>query len=240
MKASRDFTAVVNWILDNLCPPVLRDCYPLMFPIYWIACGKYTAKLLKYKDRYPFLTEAEYAEYYDYAAKVRLAERPTDLNKAGLQFILSNAVGSCLDAGCGRGYVAKQLAAAGHTVSGVDIVHPKDYSSETDGYTFVSGSLGALPFPDKSFETVVCTHVLEHVPDMEAAVSELLRVTSQRLLIVLPRQREYRYVADLHVRFFPYEYNVRMALPSSTRNASISTVGSDWGILIQKESEPHE
>lgn len=236
MKTSRDFTAVINWILDNLCPPILRDCYPLMFPIYWIAGGKHTAELLRYKDRYPFLTETEYAKYYDYAAKTRLAERPTDLNKAGLRFILSNASGSCLDAGCGRGYVAKCLASAGHTVSGVDIVPPKGYSQEADGYTFISGSLDALPFPDKHFDTVTCTHVLEHVPDIDAAVSELLRVTKKRLLIVLPRQREYRYTGDLHIRFFPYEYNVRMALPSSARNARVSMVGSDWGILIDKEA----
>lgn len=236
MKASRDFTAVINWILDNLCPPILRDCYPLMFPIYWIAGGKHTSELLRYKDRYPFLTEAEYAKYYDYASKTRLAERPTDLNKAGLQFILSNASGSCLDAGCGRGYVAKRLAAAGHTVSGVDIVPPKGYSFEADGYTFINGSLDALPFPDRHFDTVTCTHVLEHVPDMDAAVSELLRVTKKRLLIVLPRQREYRYLGDLHIRFFPYEYYVRAALPAPARNAQISKVGSDWGILINREA----
>lgn len=80
------------------------------------------------------------------------------------------------------------------------------------------------------------THVLEHVPDMDAAVSELLRVTKKRLLIVLPRQREYRYTADLHIRFFPYEYNVRAALPVSARNARIFMVGSDWGILIDRET----
>lgn len=91
-------------------------------------------------------------------------------------------------------------------------------------------------FPDRSFETVTCTHVLEHVPDMDAAVSELLRVTKKRLLIVLPRQREYRYTADLHIRFFPYEYNVRAALPVSARNARIFMVGSDWGILIDRET----
>lgn len=235
MTASRDFTSVINWILDNLCPPILRDCYPLMFPIYWIACGKHTAELLRYKDKYPFLTGAEYAKYYDDASKARLANRPTNLNRAGLQFILENASGTCLDAGSGRGYVAKCLVKAGFTVSAVDIVPPKNYSIETDGYTFISGSLDALPFPDKHFDTVICTHVLEHVPNMDAAVLELLRVTKNRLLIVLPKQREYRYTADLHVRFFPYEYDLRMALPVSTRSAHISRVGSDWGILIDKE-----
>ena len=63
MKASRNITTVINWILDNLCPPILRDCYPLMFPIYYAAYGKSAAKLLKYKDHYPTLSEEEYAAY---------------------------------------------------------------------------------------------------------------------------------------------------------------------------------
>lgn len=234
MKASRDFTSIINWILDNLCPPILRDCYPLMFPIYWLAYGKHTAELLRYKERYPFLTEADYAKYYDHTAKTHMAERPTDLNKSSLRFILQNAIGSCLDAGSGRGYVAKHLAAAGHTVFAVDIVPPKDYLLETDGYTFIKGSLDKLPFPDNHFDTVICTHVLEHVPNMDAVVSELLRVLRKRLLIVLPRQREYRYVADLHIRFFPYEYDVRMALPASVRDARISKAAFDWVIQIEK------
>lgn len=58
MMTSRDFTSIINFILDNICPPILRDCYPLMFPIYYLAYGKQTARLLKYKDRYPFLSEA--------------------------------------------------------------------------------------------------------------------------------------------------------------------------------------
>lgn len=234
MKVSRDITSIINFILDNICPPILRDCYPLMYPIYWMAAGKYTAKLLKYKDRYPFLTEEEYNEYYEYASKSRLAERPTDLNKAGLQFILSHVEGSCLDAGCGRGYVAKRLAAAGHTVTGIDIVSPKN-NSTSDGYTFVKASLDSIPFPDRHFDTVVCTHVLEHVPDMDKVVQELLRTAKKQLVIVLPRQREYRYVADLHIRFFPYEYNLLMAFPASIRGKiHIERVGSDWGVLIQK------
>ena len=54
MMTSRDSTSIINFILDNICPPILRDCYPLMFPIYYLAYGKQTARLLKYKDRTPF------------------------------------------------------------------------------------------------------------------------------------------------------------------------------------------
>lgn len=242
MMTSRDFTSIINFILDNICPPILRDCYPLMFPIYYLAYGKQTARLLKYKDRYPFLSEAEYAEYYACAATTRLSARPTDLNEAGLRFVLSHipAGSVCLDAGSGRRFLAKKISSAGNTVYGLDIEKPKDFS-EADGYTFVSGSVENIPFPDNAFDVVVCTHVLEHVRDLNKAMQELLRVAEKRLLIVLPRQREYRFVADLHIRYFPYVYNVQKAL--SVPNAVITRVGSDWGVIVENPSvcpyQPH-
>jgi SAM-dependent methyltransferase len=40
----------------------------------------------------------------------------------------------------------------------------------------VNGDGTGLPFPDSSFDRIVCSEVLEHIPDLEAAVSELHRV----------------------------------------------------------------
>lgn len=213
MALSRNVTGTINWILDNLCPPILRDCYSLMFLIYRVACGKATEKTMKYRDAYPFLSEAEYAEYYSHTANMQLS-RPTDLNRAGLHFILEAVTPgeSCLDVGAGRGFLAEQLVKAGCTVSALDIDIPANYSEE-DGYTFVRGTAEAIPFPDNSFDTVTCCHVLEHVRNVDKAVQELIRVTKRQLLIALPRQREYRYTADLHVHFFPYEHNIRSIVP---------------------------
>lgn len=234
MQFSRNLTVVVNYILDNICPPILRDCYPLMYPIYRVAYGKPTAKLLKYKDHYPSLSDAEYNTYYELAATTQLSARPTDLNKEGIRFVFSNVIpgGTCLDAGCGRGWLASKLASEERVgaVTGMDIESPSE--SALQGYTFVQGSLEDIPFPDATFDTVVCCHVLEHVRDLNRVLSELLRVSRKRLIIVLPRQREYRYVADLHIRYFPYLYNIQMAIPLP--NAVITRVGSDWGILVDK------
>ena len=82
-----------------------------MFPIYRLVYGKNTAKLMRYKDHFPFLSDSEYAQYYEYAAVTKVSSRPTDLNKEGIQFILENILkkGKCLDAGCGRGYLSKML-----------------------------------------------------------------------------------------------------------------------------------
>jgi len=234
MKLSRDFTAIINYFLDNICPPILRDCYYIMYPIYRLACGKSTAKLLKYKDHYAFLSKKEYSDYYEHAGRTPLAKRPTDLNSAGIHFIFDNIQGNeCLDVGCGRGWLAKQLVQKGYKTTAVDIVEPIDYTIK-DGYSFIKGDMENLPFSDTSFDTVISTHVLEHVPNFDIAFNELLRVTKKRLIIILPRQREYRYVADLHIRYFPYLYNVQIAF-SKQKDVMITRVGSDWGVLINKD-----
>jgi len=174
-----------------------------MYPIYLACLQKDTAKLLRYKENFPFLDEKGYAEYYEIAARTPLSKRPTDLNSAGIKFILRHikSGNKVLEAGCGRGFMAREMQKiTPPVVVGLDIEKPADVS----GFTFVEGSLTNLPF-----DVVTCSHVLEHVVDFEKCLLELIRVARRQVVIVLPRQREYRYVADLHIRFFPYEYNVR-------------------------------
>ena len=47
----------------------------------------------------------------------------------------------------------------------------------------------ALPFRDNSFDVVICSEVLEHIPDDEKAVSELIRIVKpgQILAVSVPR-----------------------------------------------------
>jgi 2-polyprenyl-6-hydroxyphenyl methylase / 3-demethylubiquinone-9 3-methyltransferase len=84
-----------------------------------------------------------------------------------------------LDAGCGGGLVARELAAAGAGVVGVD----RSLGSlgvarrATDGgFRPAQGRLERLPFAGGTFDAVVAADVLEHVPDLPAAVAELARV----------------------------------------------------------------
>lgn len=92
MKVSRDVTRVIHFILDEICPPILRDCWTPMSLLYRAAAGKEATKLLRdFKEKAPNMTEAEYGACY--AITARAAEWPTDLDKAGLEFILSHAGG---------------------------------------------------------------------------------------------------------------------------------------------------
>lgn len=52
-----------------------------------------------------------------------------------------------------------------------------------------------MPFPDRSFDFVVALDVLEHMDDFHAGMTELARVTRERLVVVLPN------LAHLHARW---------------------------------------
>lgn len=66
--------------------------------------------------------------------------------------------------------------------------------SDFDAYRYrhipelVQADLMDLPFPDASFDVVICSHVLEHVPDDRAAMAELARVLTPggRALVLVP------------------------------------------------------
>jgi 2-polyprenyl-3-methyl-5-hydroxy-6-metoxy-1,4-benzoquinol methylase len=85
-----------------------------------------------------------------------------------------------LDAGCGIGYGAAIMSAAGAAqVDGVDIadeVVEAATAAAPEGVRFRTGDVRDLPFPDDSFDLVVCFEVIEHVEDQDRSLDELRRV----------------------------------------------------------------
>lgn len=114
-------------------------------------------------------------------------ERPLE-EKARLQELLSLIpanVSSILDAGCGDGALVNRLASRYSQVIGLDL------SLEALRYVRVSkllASLKSIPFPDRSFDLVICSEVLEHLPEdiYISASTELQRVANKYLLISVP------------------------------------------------------
>jgi SAM-dependent methyltransferase len=97
-----------------------------------------------------------------------------------------------LDAGCGQGALSVMLAQKGAIVSGTDISVPnieasKSYASEVGlPVNFQVADLENLPFPDNSFDVVVCSHVLEHIPDFDKGLQEIFRVAKKRVVFAVP------------------------------------------------------
>jgi ubiquinone/menaquinone biosynthesis C-methylase UbiE len=94
------------------------------------------------------------------------------------ELLAPRPLGEALDAACGTGRHARRLVDLGHTVSGFDLTpemldRARVSVPEAD---FQVADLRELPYPDASFQTVVCGLALAHLPSLGTAVGELSRV----------------------------------------------------------------
>src|SRR5262245_46084995 len=87
--------------------------------------------------------------------------------------------GRCLNAGCGEGLFSAFIDSFPEVtaVVNVDLVNTAQTMQrfQPPRYTAIDASLTSLPFPDRHFDSCLCTEVLEHIPEDDAAVRELAR-----------------------------------------------------------------
>ncbi len=65
-----------------------------------------------------------------------------------------------------------------------------------------------FPFKDKEFDYVICTHVLEHVPDVPGFLNEIFRVSSKGYIEYPLVYYDYLYNFDVHLNFLKYDNGV--------------------------------
>ncbi len=146
-------------------------------------------------------------ETYERRAEVEYAEplaRPDELADrkfARMHELLREClpVASFLDAGCGDGRYLAALGRAGQVppiVVGIDIAErmlaTARETSLRDGVeaVFVRANLEELPFPDDTFELVLCVQVVEHLLEPSAGLREIARVLRPGGTVLLSTDNE--------------------------------------------------
>jgi SAM-dependent methyltransferase len=102
-----------------------------------------------------------------------------------IKFVRTYARGKILDLGCATGNYCLHLKGLGYDITGADI-QPE--------YVEIARSRGVdahlitdrVPFPDKSFDTVLLFEVLEHLPDPAPVLAEAGRLARKNVLITTP------------------------------------------------------
>jgi len=95
---------------------------------------------------------------------------------------------SVLDVGCGTGIAASIIKACQPRLEIVG-VEPNDNASEiwkSRNLNVKIGSATNLPFEDGEFDTVISSHVIEHIDSDRKAIKEILRVSKRKAIIVVP------------------------------------------------------
>ena len=221
----RELTNRIRFVLEDVVPPVLRDS-GLFRAAAGMAWGRHVDHLARFRERAAFLTDAEYEALYREHPRVH---EDTDNSEACIRAIIADIAGrGVVDVGCGTGALLRRIRDAHQelaALTGIDFVI--DPATQDDGIDYLAAKVEALPFPDKMFDTVICTHVIEHVVDYRAAIAELRRVTRRRLIIVVPREREYRYTFNPHLNFFPYTHSFLRAMMPVPDNYVCRNIGRD-------------
>lgn len=211
----RDITNIIRFFMDECLPPVIRDNKYFMHPVfYYCFKGNQIYEAMHFKDLINEMTDEEYISYYQNIQCIG-NDRPTDLNKKSVDFIVKSIrpdINTVLDVGSGRGYMSSLLSEKGYVVTACDLFESGNASST---HKYVKALVDNLPFQDKSFDMVMCNHTLEHIKDLPKAISELKRVAKKQLIITVPCQRYFYYTLDLHINFFP------------TRKSLIDTIAID-------------
>ncbi len=133
-------------------------------------------------------------------------------------FVLAKHFGveTVLDAGCGEGYHIEVYTKHGLKVTGIDlntkqVLERKANNPLLSDVEIFEGNIEALPFPDNSFDAVICSGVLHHT-DYKKTMPELKRVARKMLYFGVygNRGRSFR-ACEVLLRFFlskiPYSFN---------------------------------
>lgn len=224
---NRKWTNRIRFVMDECIPPVVRDSRWFMYPFYYLAYrGKHISTLMDFKRKYFEWNPQQLQQFY---AKIHSisSDRKTDVSESGIHAIISHcggSVGSVLDVGCGKGHLLSLVHQAYPELSlqGADFVK-RDLPQSI---AFVEAEATDLPFPDKSFDVVLCTHTIEHIYNAGDLVKELKRVARQKIIIITPKQRYFYYTLDEHILFFPQSEMLSSLV--GLEQYECSNVEGDW------------
>jgi SAM-dependent methyltransferase len=129
--------------------------------------------------------------------------------EASLYHCAAHVKGTTLDVGCGRKPYEKTFFAGAKKYVGMDYLSDR---STPD----VVGSAMDIPLGDASFDTVVSTEVLEHVPDPLKALREMYRVLKPGGYLILSTPM-YWPRHEVPYDYFRYPYDGLLHLVKSSR-----------------------
>ena len=132
------------------------------------------------KRRYVRQLFAQIADRYDLITRVLSYGRDRHWKRRLVDLATPRRGGRALDLATGTGDIAFAVQARGTRVVGLDVtrrmIELAREKGGRDAPTFLVGDMVALPFKSEAFDLVTTGYGLRNVPDLAAALDEMLRV----------------------------------------------------------------
>jgi len=156
---------------------------------------------------------------------------------------LHSLKGKIVEVGSGLGYLLKSFKDEGWDVMGVDPWRElRPFTLEAHGFDTIPLTLEQAKLPDESADVVILLHVIEHVPDPSATMSEIFRVLKPGGSMVLetPRydtlmfkfmgKRERSLRQDGHIYFYTHDTLQKSYEKSGFREIETRYVGRSLSV----------
>ncbi len=181
-------------------------------------------------------TEAEEVPIFGSLREISLAENI--LNSVPSSF------DSFIDIGCGDGYVLYYFKEKYHNkkLFGLDISEMRIRTTRANVPLshLIRSDVHHLPFPDNSFDVVICSELLEHILDYKKTIEELTRISNRWIIITVPNELQpvpimcpkckTKHFLDGHVNYFTekklksfFEGNKNLSIKRTKKFHSIYT-----------------
>ena len=138
--------------------------------------------------------------------------------------LLADAAGRVLDVGCGPGVMVEDILHLGCDFWGIDgspqmIVECRKRFGRLPRAHFSVSNAMALPFPNETFDVVMCIGVIDRMPRPEVAIAEMARVLRPlgALLISFPNIMSPYTLWRSHVFYVTIGYLKRLIVAASGR-----------------------
>jgi methionine biosynthesis protein MetW len=146
--------------------------------------------------------------------------------------IIDYSSGKVLDIGCGNGYVLLSLKHKGCEVFGIEANRNAVEICSNSGLNVFHGTLEEAHFPDKFFDVVIMSQVLEHLQSPKKTLKEIYRILKPagRVYIYCPNVEGYlskifgKYWHGWHIPFHFYGFTEK----------TIGKLADEGGFIINK------
>jgi len=154
-----------------------------------------------YRSHYVF--DSEFNDYFEEREDPATAHDEHRVYQTILKHI-PRETKNVLDVGCGRAWVARELCPRGMFVCSMDIslVNPQKALNKYPypNHASLVADAFELPFANGTWDCIIASEIIEHVPNPKAFVEELLRVLKPggKLIISTPYKERLKYSVCVH------------------------------------------
>lgn len=155
----------------------------------------------KYSDHYQ-----KDADIFNYSEKDIPAVTREEFKRLRESIIseISDNMNIILDVGCGNGWAAKKLIPLGKKVISMDIssTNPVNAIKEVphENHAGLIADVYNIPLKENSVDSIIASEILEHVPDPETFIINLVKLLKQngKLIISTPYNEKIEYYLCVH------------------------------------------